>query len=50
MPGGKIVEDDSGLWAVATMPPLAGGDDWTHYAHGPDQNRYSRMTCSSGPT
>ncbi len=42
VPGGKIVADDSGLWAVATMPPLAGGDDWTHYAHGPDQNRYSR--------
>jgi len=41
-PGGKIVEDDFGLWAIATMPPLAGGDDWTHYAHGPDQNRYSK--------
>ena len=41
VPGGKIVEDDFGLWAVATMPPLAGGDDWTHYAHGPDQNRLS---------
>jgi outer membrane protein assembly factor BamB len=24
------------------MPPLVGGDDWTHYAHGPDQNRYSK--------
>lgn len=24
------------------MPPLAGGDDWTHYAHGPDQNRLSK--------
>jgi outer membrane protein assembly factor BamB len=42
VPGGKVVADDFGLWAVATMPPLAGGDDWTHYAHGPDQNRYSR--------
>lgn len=41
VPGGRIVEDEFGLWAVATMPPLAGGDDWTHYAHGPDQNRYS---------
>jgi len=41
-PGGKIVEDDFGLWAVATMPPLAGGDDWTHYAHGAGQNRYSK--------
>ena len=42
VPGGKIVEDDFGLWAVVTMPPLAGGDDWTHYAHGPDQNRFSK--------
>ena len=42
VPDGKIVEDSSGLWAVATMPPLAGGDDWTHYAHGPDQNRLSK--------
>ena len=42
IPGGKIVEDDFGLWAVATMPPLAGGDDWTHYAHGADQNRLSK--------
>jgi hypothetical protein len=41
VPGGKVVEDDCGLRAVATMPPLAGGDDWTHYAHGPDQNRLS---------
>ena len=41
LPGGKIVEDSFGLWAVAVMPPLAGGDDWTHYAHGPDQNRAS---------
>jgi outer membrane protein assembly factor BamB len=40
--GGKIVEDDFGLWTVVTMPPLAGGDDWSHYAHGPDQNRFSR--------
>ena len=41
VPGGKIVADECGLWAVAMMPPLAGGDDWTHYAHGPDQNRFS---------
>ena len=36
-----ITEDGNGLWAVVKMPPLKGGDDWTHYAHGPDQNRYS---------
>ncbi len=41
VPDGKIVEDDFGLWAVATMPALKGGDDWSHYAHGADQNRYS---------
>ena len=37
-----IDEDVTGLWMVVKMPPLAGGDDWTHYAHGPDQNRYSK--------
>jgi outer membrane protein assembly factor BamB len=49
VPGGKIVEDDFGLWAVATMPPLAGGDDWTHYAHGPDQNRLSEDAALKWP-
>ncbi|MGD0089956.1 MAG: PQQ-binding-like beta-propeller repeat protein [Planctomycetota bacterium] len=47
--GGKIVEDTFGLWAVATMPPLAGGDDWSHYAHGPDQNRFSKDDALKWP-
>ena len=50
VPGGKIVEDDFGLWAVAVMPPLAGGDDWTHYAHGPDQNRLSKDAVLKWPS
>jgi len=49
VPNVKIVEDDFGLWAVATMPPLAGGDDWTHYAHGADQNRVSTDTMLKWP-
>jgi len=49
VPGGKIVEDEFGLWAVATMPPLAGGDDWTHYAHGPDQNRFAKDDALKAP-
>lgn len=44
VPGGKIIADEFGLWAIATMPALPGGDDWTHYAHGADQNRFSQDT------
>jgi len=46
---GKIVEDDFGLWALAVMPPLAGGDDWSHYAHGADQNRVSNDAVLKWP-
>ena len=49
MSDAKIVEDDAGLWAVARMPPLAGGDDWSHYAHGPDQNRVTTDTVVKSP-
>ena len=49
VPGGRIVADAFGLWAVATMPPLTGGDDWTHYAHGPDQNRFSKDDALEWP-
>ena len=37
-----ITEDASGLWAVVKMLPLAGGDDWSHYYHGPDGNPVSK--------
>ena len=36
-----IAEDEGGLWAVVKMPPLAGGDDWGHFYHGPDGNPVS---------
>lgn len=49
VPGGRVIADDAGLWAVATMPPLAGGDDWTHYAHGSDQNRLSADSALKWP-
>lgn len=43
-PGGtcQVTEDASGLWAKVTMLPLDGGDDWTHYMHGPDGNLVSK--------
>ena len=37
-----ISDDTGGLWAMVKMPPLAGGDDWTHYAHATGQNRHSK--------
>ena len=39
---GHISNDASGLWAVVKMPPLKGGDDWSHYWHGPDLNTVSQ--------
>ena len=45
-----ITEDASGLWAVVKMPPLKGGDDWSHYWHGPDGNPISMDTAFSGTT
>jgi len=45
---GTIAEDASGLWVVVKMPPLKGGDDWSHYWHGPDGNPVSEDTAFSG--
>lgn len=39
-----ITEDAGGLWAVIKMPPLKGGDDWSHYFHGADGNPVSNDT------
>ena len=43
-----ISDDAGGLWAVVKMPPLKGGDDWSHYYHGPDGNPVSQDTAFSG--
>ena len=43
-----VTEDATGLWAVVKMPPLKGGDDWSHYWHGPDGNPVSKDTAFSG--
>ena len=41
--GGKVQveEDATGLWAVIRMPPLDGGDDWSHHVHAADGNLVS---------
>ena len=39
-----VSEDAGGLWAVVKMPPLKGGDDWSHYSHGADGNPVSNDT------
>ena len=44
----EIKEDADGLWAVVKMPPLKGGDDWSHYYHGPDLNPVSKDTAILG--
>jgi len=41
----KIVEDEMGLWAVARMPPLQGGDEWTHFWHDAGNNPVSTDTA-----
>jgi outer membrane protein assembly factor BamB len=43
-----ISDDPDGLWAIVKMPPLKGGDDWSHYYHGPDGNPVSRDTVFAG--
>ncbi len=45
----RVVADDQGLWAVARARPLAGGDDWGHWTHGPDLNRVSTDTVLKWP-
>ncbi|NQT52266.1 hypothetical protein HQ576_09465, partial [bacterium] len=37
----QIEEDATGLWAVIRMPPLDGGDDWSHHAHAANGNLVS---------
>jgi outer membrane protein assembly factor BamB len=45
-----VTEDSDGLWAVVTMAPLKGGDDWGHFMHGADENLVSRDTAfTRGP-
>ena len=44
-----IKEDASGLWAVVKIPPLPGGDDWSHFYHAPDANPVSQDTAFHGP-
>ena len=44
----EIKEDATGLWAVVKMPPLKGGDDWSHFYHAPDGNPVSKDTAFSG--
>jgi outer membrane protein assembly factor BamB len=43
-----VTENASGLWAIVRMPPLKGGDDWSHFYHGPDGNPVSKDTAFAG--
>jgi len=45
----QVLDDDYGLWALVTKPPLAGVDDWTHWEHGPDNNPVSTDTVIKAP-
>jgi outer membrane protein assembly factor BamB len=41
----------SGTWVTMRMAPLKGGDDWSHYNHGPDGDPVSNDTSLvSGPS
>ncbi|HUU27679.1 MAG TPA: PQQ-binding-like beta-propeller repeat protein [archaeon] len=42
-------EDDSGLRAVVTKPPMKGTDNWSHWEHGPDNNPVSTDTAIKAP-
>ena len=41
----EIKDDAGGLWAIIKVPPLKGGDDWTHVNHGSDGNPVSDDTA-----
>ena len=43
-----LSDDANGLWALVTMPPLKGGDDWGHFYHAPDANPVSQDTAFRG--
>jgi outer membrane protein assembly factor BamB len=45
----RTVDDNAGLWAVATKPPLDGTDNWSHWEHGPDNNPVSVDKAISAP-
>lgn len=36
-------------WTLARKPPLAGTDDWSHWAHGPDNNPVSKDSVIRAP-
>ena len=42
-----LTEDGQGRWLRVRMPPAPGGEDWSHYNHGPDGNPVSQDTAIS---
>ncbi len=44
-----VSEDDFGVWARLTRPPLPGTDSWSHWEHGPDNNPVSTDTVIKAP-
>ncbi|MBI5723214.1 MAG: methyltransferase domain-containing protein [Planctomycetes bacterium] len=44
-----VSENEQGLWATFSRPPLEGADDWTHWFHGPDNNPVSADKAFTAP-
>ncbi|MBI5723362.1 MAG: PQQ-binding-like beta-propeller repeat protein [Planctomycetes bacterium] len=44
-----VSENEQGLWATFSRPPLEGADDWTHWFHGPDNNPVSADKVFTAP-
>ena len=44
------VENELGSWVILTKPGIPGGDDWTHWNHGPDNNPLTADTARTWPS
>lgn len=49
LPRGKVVTDETGVWALLKTELPAGSDAWTHRSHGADNNQVSMDTTFQAP-
>jgi outer membrane protein assembly factor BamB len=49
LPLAKIINDDSGLWALLRVELPAGSDSWSHRCHGPGNAQVSTDTTVQAP-